>query len=354
MTRDPGLDGARVLAMTLVIVTHTAIAYMVTPVGWALQDRSQFLGVDLWVWIIRAFVMPTFFWLSGYFARASLETRGVRGYVGQRVVRVALPLVVALVPVSLAVDALWDWGRAVELRGAVADNIPKLTASELPVQLGHLWFLYYLLLLSAVVALAGGALRARAAIVTAAIVVPAGVLVALRAVHTNTPLGFVPDPAILAYMGAYFAWGWAAHARAGELARYARWYPRALAVAAVALGVVLVTLYRGLTEVAAPPVYASMASAVFSAAMIVVVLGACVRHVTRSTPALRIAADASYWAYIVHLPVVVLLQIGAAPLPVPWFVKVPVIAASAAAVSFGTYAVGRRLRNRSRTSATQR
>jgi peptidoglycan/LPS O-acetylase OafA/YrhL len=158
----------------------------------------------------------------------------------------------------------------------------------------------------------------------------------------------VPDPAILLYMGAYFAWGWAALARPGELARYARWAPRALPVAAVPLGLVLVTLYRGLTEVTAPPIHASIASAVFSAAMIVIVLGACVRHVTRSTRALRIAADASYWAYIVHLPVVVLLQIAAAPLPLPWFVKLPAIAVIAAAVSFGVYAVGRRLRKRSR------
>jgi peptidoglycan/LPS O-acetylase OafA/YrhL len=82
--------------------------------------------------------------------------------------------------------------------------------------------------------------------------------------------------------------------------------------------------------------------------MIVIVLGACMRFVTRTTPAMRAAADASYWVYIVHLPVVVLLQIVAAPLPLPWFVKLPAIAAIAAAVSFGVYAVGRRLRNRSR------
>jgi peptidoglycan/LPS O-acetylase OafA/YrhL len=351
MTRDPGLDGARVLAMALVIVTHAAIAYMVTPVGWALQDRSQFLGVDLWVWIIRAFVMPTFFWLSGYFARVTLEMHGVRGYVRQRLTRVAVPLVIALVPVSLAVDALWDWGRAVELRGVVADNVPKLTASELPVQLGHLWFLYYLVWFSAA-ALVARLVRVRvpaaAAIAIAAIGIPAGVLVGMRVVHTDTPLGFVPDPAILVHMGAYFAWGWLAHARPGELARYARWLGGALAIAALALGIVLVTLYRGLTEVAAPPVYASAASGVFSAAMIVIVLGACMRFVTRTTPAMRAAADASYWVYIVHLPVVVLLQIVAAPLPLPWFAKLPAIAAIAAAVSFGVYAVGRRLRNRSR------
>ena len=348
--RDAGLDAARVLAMVLVIVAHSAMAYMVTPIGWAIQDRSQFLGADLIVWLIRAFVMPVFFWLSGYFARATLEARGVRSYVGQRLWRVALPLAIAVVPCSLAVDALWDWGREVAQRAEVADHIPKLTASELPIQLGHLWFLYYLLWLS-VAALAVRLVRVRVpaggALVVAALL-PAAVLVWLRAVHTDTPLGFVPDPAILLYMGAYFAWGWLGHARAGELARYARWLGAATLVALLALAVVLVTLYRGLAEVLVPPVYASIASAIFSSAMIVIVLGGCARYATRSTPRMRVAADASYWVYIVHLPLVVLLQIAAAPLALPWAVKLPAIALIAAAVSFVVYVVGRRLRKRSR------
>src|SRR5574338_1443518 len=118
---------------------------MVTPIGWAIQDRSQFVGIDLIVWILRAFGMPLFFWLSGFAARALLQRRGLSGYVRDRVLRILVPLVVALLPISLALDVLWDWGRDVGGRIRVADTAPKLEESELPIVLGHLWYLYYLL-----------------------------------------------------------------------------------------------------------------------------------------------------------------------------------------------------------------
>src|SRR4051812_26851449 len=125
MPRDTGLDAARAIAMLLVVATHGALAFMVTPIGWAIQDRSRHLGVDLYVWIVRAFAMPTFFWLSGYFSRAVMQG-GLRGFVRHRATRILLPLAIALVPISLVLGALWDWGREVGARASVAANIPKL------------------------------------------------------------------------------------------------------------------------------------------------------------------------------------------------------------------------------------
>jgi len=45
--RAAGLDAARAIAMMLVVATHAALSFMVTPIGWAIQDRSRYLGVDL-------------------------------------------------------------------------------------------------------------------------------------------------------------------------------------------------------------------------------------------------------------------------------------------------------------------
>src|SRR5262245_38349754 len=98
---------------------------MATPIGWAIQDRSQRLAVDLYVWGMRAFGMPTFFWLSGFAAGGVLSRRGVRGFLWNRITRIFVPLALALVPCSYAINALWDWGREVGHRGIVADNIPK-------------------------------------------------------------------------------------------------------------------------------------------------------------------------------------------------------------------------------------
>src|SRR5437868_6409438 len=158
--RHDGLDAARALAMILVVATHAAVSFMVTPIGWAIQDRSQHLAVDFYVWVVRAFAMPVFFWLSGYFARAVLDHSGAGGFVRHRMVRIAAPLAIGLLPCSLAENALWDWGRELAGRAGVAANVPKLQGSGLPVTLGHLWYLYYLLAIS-LVALAAAVLARR-------------------------------------------------------------------------------------------------------------------------------------------------------------------------------------------------
>jgi glucans biosynthesis protein C len=353
--RHPGLDAARTVGTLFVVATHAALSFMVTPIGWAIQDRSHHLGVDLYVWAMRGFGMPVFFWLSGYASRAVFVRSGAQGFVVNRVTRIFVPLTLALVPCSLAIDVLWDWGREVGRRAAVPDHIPKFHGSELPILLGHLWYLYYLLWMSLVALAAARVVRGmRAPSGFALLVVPAAISIAalayLRTLQTDTPLGFVPDLPILAYMAAFFAWGWLVHARPGEIARYADHAWRALAVAVALLAIVVVALYRG----GEPPLHAIVASGLYTIAMVVVFLGLHVRYVSRPRPLLGLASDSAYWTYIVHLPILVALQILVASRAVPGVVKYCAILAATLAICFASYVVLRRLWSASRSSAPQR
>lgn len=305
--RNHALDTARVFAMTIVVLAHGAIAYMVTPIGWAIQGPVTFIGADLFVWIARAIAMPLFFWLAGYFSRAVYETGGPRGFIRQRATRVALPLAIALVPVSLALNALWDWGREVSARGAVPQHIPAIEGSTLPLTLGHLWFLYYLLAMSAIalviVPLARRMqMRIPPALVGGLSVVP---LIVDGSLGLQTPLGFGIDPSVLAYEGAFFAWGWHVHAQREELARAANRTWIALALAVVALAVLVPVLADG-GPISA---YAIGASAAFSLLLIDATVGLCVRYGSVERRPIRRLSDASFLVYIVHLPIVVLLQV---------------------------------------------
>ncbi len=355
MDRQAGLDATRTIAMLLVVAGHAAVSFMITPVGWAIQDRSQFVGVDLYAWVMRAFAMPTFFWLSGYAARSVLERRGAREYIRNRFTRIFLPLAVALLPCSLALDLLWDWGRDVGGRASVADSIPKFQGSEIPILLGHLWYLYYLLFLSGAALLVARVLRGLKNLPTAGIVaVPAvlsnGALIYLGVLHTNTPLGFVPDLPILIYMGAFFAWGWLVHARPSEIERYRDHAWHALGVAAVLLASVLPALASGTA-----PLYAIAGSGLFTIAMVVFFVGACVRYASQPRPWLHAVSKSVYWCYIAHLPIVVALQISLAPLAIPGAIKYAMILGVTLAVCLGSYAVVvGRFRNRSRISSPQR
>jgi peptidoglycan/LPS O-acetylase OafA/YrhL len=357
--RDSGLDAARALAMALVVAGHAAVSFMVTPVGWAVQDRSRNLGVDLCAWIIRAFAMPMFFWLSGYWSRAVMQRGGLGGFLRNRATRIFAPLAIGLVPCSLLLDALWDCGRAVGDRGVVAANIPKLAPSELPIGLGHLWFLYYLLLLS-LAAVVGTRVAARVrrpgvAARIPALAVPAiaiaAALLAIDALQPDTPLGFVPDLAILVYSGGFFAWGWLVHARPDELDRYRSHAWRAIAIAAAVLAIVCVTLYRGLEAAADPPGYAVVASGAFSVLCIIGLLGLCARYSDRPRALVRLGADASYWCYVTHLPIVVALQIALAHVALPGIVKYLAIVAVTIAACVASYAAFRGVRRSSRSHA---
>jgi len=277
--------------------------------------------------------------------------------VRDRVIRLFVPLALAIVPCTLALDALWDWGRDVSTRASVPAHIPKLQSSELPIMLGHLWFLYYLLFVSFVALVIARALRGiKAPPGSAILVIPAaiaiGALAYLGALQTDTPLGFVPDLPILAYMGGFFAWGWLVNAQPAEIDRYRDHAWHALAAAGALLAVVIPSLAR---DVTAPPLYAIVASGLFSVAMLVVFVGVCVRYLSRPRPWLRRASEASYWSYIVHLPIVVGLQILLAPLAIPGLLEYAAILAVTMALCLGSYdVIVRRLRNTSRISATHR
>ncbi|MCC6994695.1 MAG: acyltransferase [Deltaproteobacteria bacterium] len=330
----------------VVIVAHALLAFMVTPVGWAVQDDARHVGVDAAVWIVRAFAMPSFFWLAGYLGRATVSRVGWRGFVRERLGRVALPLLVALVPVSLALNRLWDLAREHQGgRAAAAAQAPRLHASELPVTLGHLWFLYYLLIISGVALavvllwrrLVTRPLRPRA-LTGLAVALTAVAVLADGKLQPDTPLSFLPEPLIAAHFGVFFAWGWWAEARGDDLAREARQTWVHAACACALLAIVIPALRRSVVPGAgAPGVLALVASAGFTCTVLASLVGACTRWLSRPRPAIRLVSDAAFWAYVVHLPVVVLLQLACADLAWPGPLEAALVSAGALAFSLLTF-----------------
>ena len=322
MNRDPGLDAARALAMLLVVAVHAAIPFMATPIGWAVEDDTYLEAVDLFVWVGHAFLMPVFFWLAGYFARIVVARDGAARFVRARVVRVALPLAVAIVPCSLALHAEWDWAQH---RHATVEN---LRSSGLAVDLGHLWYLYYLIIVSAV-ALVVRRLRVPLAAVIAA---PVVVMCAARKLQIDTALGFAIDPVVLAFPGPFFAWGW--------MTRDPRAFARLTwpaAIASVALIAALVPALLASASGGEPSLVASAGAGAVAVTGVVAFVGACMRCAER--PWIRFAAEASYWSYIVHLPLVVLLQIALAGVVLPGPLKLAAILVGALAACFASYAL---------------
>ena len=66
-------------------------------------------------------------------------------------------------------------------------------------------------------------------------------------------------------------------------------------------------------------------------------IGLALRFLSGFSPARRYLADASYWLYLIHMPIVMALQVAVSQLDWPWPVKFAAILAVALPVMLASY-----------------
>ena len=92
------LDNLRAFVIVLVIVLHAAITYMADPPSWWYVIDADRSVVFTWlVLLVDVPIMQVMFFVAGYFAVRSLQRRGPRGFVREKVVRLAIPWVLGVV-----------------------------------------------------------------------------------------------------------------------------------------------------------------------------------------------------------------------------------------------------------------
>lgn len=162
--RALGPDLVRGLAAILVVYLHAAVVYLIHPMPglvWATQDTPSGLVSHLF-WAIELFIMPLFLILAGYFAYRSRISSGDFGLIRSRVRRLLVPLVVASA-VLLPIDYLiWLVGWVVDGKLSASQLWPPKFPREMREHLfgfAHLWFLLYVFLYCVVLAGWGGLRR---------------------------------------------------------------------------------------------------------------------------------------------------------------------------------------------------
>ncbi|RYY29036.1 MAG: hypothetical protein EOP62_01600 [Sphingomonadales bacterium] len=356
MRAEPGerlhaLDAVRAGALLLGAAFHATLSFLPGPQIWVVRDTpSDALGT--FFFIAHIFRMAAFFLIAGYFGRMLLQRRGTGGFIRNRLNRITMPLLAFWFPVLAAILACFVWGAAVMNGGTLPTNSPPpppLTLATFP--LTHLWFLYLLTLFyAAALAIRGAvslidrsgwlrggmidrAMRAITATPAAAplLAIPLALAFAMQAnwyARGGIPAadtGFVPHLTTFIGLGTAFGFGWMLQRQPALLGAIARWWLVNL-VAAVAMSVACLWLLgdssgflpfpEGSTKTALAACYAV---ALWSWTL--GLTGAALRFLTRERPAVRYVADASYWIYIVHLPVVMALQVLVFALPLPAVAK---------------------------------
>jgi ABC-type multidrug transport system ATPase subunit/peptidoglycan/LPS O-acetylase OafA/YrhL len=361
--RFHALDAVRGFALLLGVAFHAALSFMPgwPPGIWAMNDNSPSQFLSDTAFVTHIFRMSLFFFIAGFFGRLMYHKLGAAGFWGNRGKRIAVPLVAGWIVIFPFIAWIWTVGVAKVFGGAPpAMEIPKVPGAF---PLTHLWFLYYLLMIYAVVT-AVRALIARldpaqklrcvldrvvsSSIGTGAAAFTLGIPVAVALFAL--PLWFywagipTPDQSLIPQMpalvgfGTAFAFGWLVHRSKDALPAIER---RWLAHLALAVTVTVVLFYIMRRHPMAEPGFTKNAYAyLFGVAVwswVFGLTGAALRFLSNYSPARRYVADASYWIYLAHLPVVAALQVWVGHWPLHWGIKYPFIVVTSFAILFLSY-----------------
>lgn len=338
-----GLDGLRATMMLLGLVLHSATSYTVTPLGeaWPYQDGSTSQLFDFLVFIIHLFRMPAFFVIAGFFAAFLYEREGTDGFLRHRARRILLPLVAAWIVTAPLIGAGFFFANVQKSGWDAAMALAKSASTDSTggLSLMHLWFLYYLLIFYAAIAVAVPLVRRLPKELRAAIdhafgaVVPGLTSVLLLSFATvvtlvpmevpalETSVAFLPAVRVLVAYFVFFAFGWLLFHRRDRVPAFAvrpwMYFGAAMGFSVAYMSIVLnQSMPREIWH------YAGIATAGLATWLFIFAwIGIFVRYFESPRPLQRYIADGSYWIYLIHLPFAIGIPAVLAPFVLPALVK---------------------------------
>jgi glucan biosynthesis protein C len=381
--RYPEFDALRGTAILLVVTLHAALAYTrldIPRLLWGVRDPSSHLAFDLYAWWSMGVSVALFFAISGYFAAEIEGSRGPIAFLKSRARRVVLPML-AVSPVLLPLCFFaWSGGWLASGRATPHEfwRMRFLDPAIMNDLYGpaHLWFLEYLVpmllgfgfwrksqldlearkaRIHAELAIKEKKIQAarrsrkkkiridlapRTPGVSAptwllkpwaplALCVPTVVLLVLSRVISGVDAAldrhnsFFPSPIRLVYYATFFAFGVGLHRVRSGMDVLARrgWWLLLAAVPCFALRAYLLPLDWKEPLGEAGALLLAIAGALTTWLSLFGLLGVYRKHFGRPSKTIRTLAEASFWIYLAHLPIVGLIQMVLFDAPIPTLAK---------------------------------
>lgn len=366
--RYHAFDALRGTAMFLVIGLHAALAYVerdIPGVLWCVRDAPTLPAFDWFCWWTMGVSNPLYFTIAGFFAVGLYNSRGLRGFLSNRAGRVLVPFVAGVVTVLPATFVAWACGWAVSGR-CTWWQVLKLRFRDPAIQSerlgsGHLWFLEYLILMLAAYGLyrwwadrrkpgrdALGTLADRALAspwLPLLLAVPSTALlwISRNRLGIDAVLdrhnSFLIRPEKMLHYASFFLIGVGLYRSRHDLGRLSKTGPLYLALSVPVFAGRAWLLGRDWTSplAGAPALALAMLGALFSWLAVFGFIGVALRLFRRSSPTIRYLADSSYWIYLVHMPILGLIQVNLYRVPGHALWKFPIVLAGTLAIGFASY-----------------
>lgn len=370
-SRLHALDAVRAVALLLGIFLHASLSFIpgISTEVWPISDVQKSTSLSLASFLIHLFRMAAFFFVAGFLARVLYRREGLGGFVRNRAARIAGPLVVGWVVCFVLIVGVVVWTLARANGGEWPTPSSLAAMRKAPPNLMHLWFLYLLIWLYTITVAARGALhwldphqslalrldallQGATSSRTGALLLSIPIVVALflipawdRAAGVPTPsYTLVPPPAPLFIYAYVFALGWMFDRQRSLLQALARGWRVHVALGAVGALVCLHLLAPGASHSAYPDapgklLYAT-AYGVALMSWTLALVGMGVKYLSGSHAVVRYLADASYWMYVMHLPLVMALQAALMLSDLHWAIKFLAINGLACLLLLVTYHYG--------------
>lgn len=328
------MDNLRALAMLLGVLFHAALAYspLMHNLWFTTSSESSWL-FDFFAFFTHLFRMPVFFLISGFFAIMLIEKRGVSGLLKNRAVRIVLPFVIFFPVLLIAYMVSIGWAvENVKNLSPMLQFIKMMQANpnapQPPLTTMHLWFLYNLFMFVLVLAIAHKANLLNRQWVTQLVspkfvifVFPLLLVPALAnqfAPHP-APEKFYPELWSFGFYGLFFLVGALIYNKQSILVEFERYKHWLLLVSLVLYGYFFYTLPTTITPEQTMQMMAgfkfdmshlpvAIAEAYVAVYMSIYLLIIAKKFLNQHSATIKLIADSSYWIYLVHMPVLLMVQ----------------------------------------------
>lgn len=358
--RIHSLDSLRATMMLLGLVFHSALTYNITYHAWPLKDpRTIHLFSDLLVLLIHSFRMPIFFLVSGFFGSMLFYERRPMQMIKNRFLRIVLPFVIflfILYPITVISFAYTGavFAQQANPLGFAFKSISKIS-DFLPTSTSHLWFLYYLALITGTLVILGIVVKnvqwltdlvskifvwliqrplVRIGFFSVSVFI---LLYILGTSMIETSISFIPDINTFIFFSYFYLIGWILFKSKKHLDAFKRydWASVALAIAlTIAQGLIL-TSYK-LSPFSRSPLLILFSSVIVCLYMFGIT-GLFIRYGSKHSAMARYISDSSYWVYLIHLPVTAIIPAFIWKLPLPAAAKFLIVLSVTSIICFVSY-----------------
>ncbi|MEO1053157.1 MAG: acyltransferase family protein [Bacteroidota bacterium] len=311
------MDALRAVMMLLGVVLHAAETYTLgEDLFWPKDASASNVFYNYLNSLIHLFRMPMFFLIAGFFGALLFYERGFKAMVSNRVSRIVFPFVVFLCLLHPLIS--WSANRTAIALGTTLS--PRLTDwSAYPVITYHLWFLYYLILITICFVLVGITLKQMSKLtrhlkhsfewliqrrwlfIIIFTLIIFFLLVWMWDTWASTPLSFVPEIELFIFYSVFYGVGWLFY-KSKHLLQNMLAYDRLF----LTLAFTIFTL-KFIFRIEVGDVLFGALNALIIWFVLFGLMGVFLRYANHHSPRMRYLSDGSYWIYLIHLPFTLLI-----------------------------------------------